>query len=252
LSHKQFRIIPRETVGIGGGTTPTARLLEFSYSMHLYAAQGYIVYTLNPSGTIGYGQEFRARHVNAWGKRTADEIIQGTKRFYQAHPAVDSTKIGCFGASYGGFMTQYLQTQTDMFAAAVSHAGISDITSYWGEGYWGIGYCAAANTNSFPWNNSELFVGQSPLFHADKIKTPLLLLHGDADTNVPVGESIQMFNALRILGKPVELIQVEGENHGIADYHKRITWVKTIMAWFDKYLKDQPQWWEEMYPDRNF
>ena len=234
-----------------GGTNPTSRLLEFSYSMHLYAAQGYVVYTLNPSGTTGFGQEFSARHVNAWGKRTADEIIQGTKLFYRTHPFVDSTKTGCFGASYGGFMTQYLQTQTDIFSAAVSHAGISSIASYWGEGYWGIGYCAAANTNSYPWNNPELFVGQSPLFQADKIKTPLLLLHGDADTNVPVGESIQMFNALRILGKPVELIQVEGENHGIVDYNKRITWVKTIMAWFDKWLKDQPQWWNEMYPDRN-
>jgi dipeptidyl aminopeptidase/acylaminoacyl peptidase len=233
-----------------GGTTPTTRLLEFSYSMHLYAAQGYVVYTLNPSGTIGYGQEFSARHVNAWGKRTADEIIQGTKLFYSKHPFIDSTKMGCFGASYGGFMTQYLQTQTDIFAAAVSHAGISDITSYWGEGYWGIGYCAAANTNSYPWNNPELFVGQSPLFQADKVKTPLLLLHGDVDTNVPIGESIQMFNALRILGKPVEFIQVEGENHGIMDYHKRIAWVKTIMAWFDKHLKDQSQWWNEMYPDR--
>jgi dipeptidyl aminopeptidase/acylaminoacyl peptidase len=234
-----------------GGTTPTLRLLEFSYSMHLYAAQGYIVYTLNPSGTIGYGQEFSARHVNAWGKRTATEIIEATKFFYRSHPFADSSKMGCFGASYGGFMTQYLQTQTDMFAAAVSHAGISSISSYWGEGYWGIGYCAAANTNSYPWNNPELFLGQSPLFQANKIKTPLLLLHGDADTNVPVGESIQMFNALRILGKPVELIQVEGENHGITDYHKRIAWVKTIAAWFDKWLKDQPQWWKEMYPDRN-
>ena len=78
-----------------GGTTPTVRTLEFSYSMHMYAAQGYVVYTLNPSGTIGFGQEFSARHVNAWGKRTADEIILGTQLFYRSHPYVDSTKVGC-------------------------------------------------------------------------------------------------------------------------------------------------------------
>ena len=231
-----------------GGTTPTVRSLEFSYSMHMYAALGYVVYTLNPSGTIGFGQEFSARHVNAWGIRTADEIILGTKQFCRTHAFVDSTKVGCFGASYGGFMTMYLQTQTDFFAAAISHAGISALTSYWGEGNWGIGYCAAANADSYPWNNRELFVNQSPLFSADKIKTPLLLLHGDKDSNVPVGESIQMYNALRILGKTVEFIEVEGEDHGVVDYHKRIRWAKTMQAWFAKYLQNQPDWWEEMYP----
>jgi dipeptidyl aminopeptidase/acylaminoacyl peptidase len=231
-----------------GGTTPTVRSLEFSYSMHMYAALGYVVYTLNPSGTVGFGQEFSARHVNAWGIRTADEIIMGTKQFCRTHPFVDSTKVGCFGASYGGFMTMYLQTQTDFFAAAISHAGISALTSYWGEGNWGIGYCAAANADSYPWNNRELFVNQSPLFSADKIKTPLLLLHGDKDSNVPVGESIQMYNALRILGRTVEFIEVEGEDHGVVDYHKRIRWAKTMQAWFAKYLQNQPDWWEDMYP----
>jgi dipeptidyl aminopeptidase/acylaminoacyl peptidase len=234
-----------------GGTTPTMRSLEFSYSMHMYAALGYVVYTLNPSGTIGFGQEFSARHVNAWGIRTADEIIQGTKLFFRTHSYIDSTKVGCFGASYGGFMTMYLQTQTDLFAAAISHAGISALTSYWGEGNWGIGYCSVANADTYPWNNKMFFVNQSPLFSADKIKTPILLLHGDQDDNVPIGESIQMYNALRILGKPVEFIEVEGENHGVSDYYKRIYWAKTMQAWFAKWLQNDPTWWEEIYPKSN-
>lgn len=233
-----------------GGTSPTNRALESRYSMHMYAAQGYVVYTLNPSGTTGFGQEFAARHVNAWGKVTADEIIKGTKQFCEEHSFVDVKKIGCIGASYGGFMTQYLQTQTDLFAAAISHAGISALSSYWGEGYWGFGYCSVANAGSYPWNNPELFTKQSPLFNADKIKTPLLLLHGNADTNVPVGESIQMFAALKLLGKTVEFIQIDGENHGIAAYSKRIGWQNSIFAWFAKYLKDEPSWWVTLYPDR--
>ncbi len=230
-----------------GGTSPTSRLLEHSYAMHLYAVQGYVVYTLNPSGTTGFGQEFSARHVNAWGQRTADEIILGVKQFCKEHAFVDKNHIGCFGASYGGFMTQYLLTQTDIFAAAISHAGISAISSYWGEGYWGIGYCSIANADSYPWNNSDLYIKQSPLFNADKINTPLLLLHGMVDTNVPIGESIQMYNALKILGKEVEFIQVEGENHGISDYKKRLEWTNTIMAWFAKYLKNDAQWWNNIY-----
>lgn len=233
-----------------GGTSPTNRALEFSYSMHMYAALGYVVYTLNPSGTTGFGQEFAARHVNAWGEPTADEIIRGTELFCKEHPFVNPKKIGCAGASYGGFMTQYLQTRTDLFAAAVSHAGISALSSYWGEGYWGYGYCSVANTGTYPWNNPEFFTKHSPLFNADKIKTPLLLLHGNADTNVPIGESIQMFLALKLLGRTVEFVQVDGENHGVADYKKRLEWQNTIFAWFAKWLKDEPEWWDAMYPER--
>ncbi len=230
-----------------GGTSPTQRTFETTYPLHVYAANDYVVYTLNPSGTTGFGQEFAARHVNAWGKLTADEIIEGTKKFAEEHSFVQGDKIGCIGASYGGFMTQYLLTQTDIFAAGVSHAGISSISSYWGEGYWGYSYSAGASAGSYPWNNKELYVEQSPLFNADKVTTPLLLLHGTADTNVPPGESIQMFTALKLLGKPVELIMVEGENHAIYDFQKRISWNHTIYAFFDKWLKGDDSWWEELY-----
>ena len=89
-------------------------------------------------------------------------------------------------------------------------------------------------------------MNQSPLFDRQN-QYSTLTLHGDKDTNVPVG-SIQMYNALRILGKPVAFIQIEGEDHGVVDYHKRIQWAKTMQAWFAKYLKDQPEWWEELYP----
>jgi len=246
-SNKKYPLI----VYYYGGTSPTSKSITQPYTPQLFASRDYVVYVLNPSGATGYGQEFSARHVNAWGKRTADEIIEGVTKFVDAHPFVDGTKIGCLGASYGGFMTQYLQTLTPMFAAAVSHAGISNVTSYWGEGYWGYSYNSVAAADSYPWSDPELFTKQGSLFNADKINTPLLLLHGTADTNVPIGESIQIFNALRILGKPVEFISVDGENHFISDYDKRILWHNSIMAWFERWLHNDPAWWNDLYPERN-
>ena len=233
-----------------GGTTPTVKGISNPYCAQLFASRDYVVYVIQPSGTLGYGQEFAARHVNAWGQRTADDIIEGTKKFCEEHPYVDAERIGCLGASYGGFMTQYLQTQTDIFAAAVSHAGISNVTSYWGEGYWGYSYNAIAAADSYPWQNPDLFTKQGSLFNADKINTPLLLLHGTVDTNVPMGESIQLFNALKILGKTVEFVQVEGEDHFVADYDKRVLWHNTIMAWFARYLQGTDKWWNDLYPER--
>lgn len=230
-----------------GGTSPSNATFYHLYSPQVFASRGYVVYVVNPSGTTGYGQEYSARHVNAWGKRTADEIIEGTKKFCSEHPFVDSKKIGCIGASYGGFMTQYLQTLTDIFACAVSHAGISNVTSYWGEGYWGYSYNSVAAAKSYPWTDPELFTKQGSLFNADKIHTPLLLLHGTVDTNVPIGESIQLFNALKILGREVEFITVRDENHVISGFDNKLAWQNTIMAWFAKWLQDDPRWWNELY-----
>ena len=234
-----------------GGCTPTSRNFATRYPHHVYAALGYVVYVVNPSGASGFGQKFAARHVNTWGDYVADDIIEGTKKFAAEHTFVDATKIGCVGASYGGFMTQYLQTKTDIFAAAVSHAGISNITSYWGEGYWGYSYGEVAQANSYPWNNPDLYTKHSPLFNADKIRTPLLFLHGSVDTNVPIGESIQMFNALKLLGKETAFVVVDNQNHQIMHYDKRQKWQNTIFAWFAKWLQEDDTWWNALYSPRN-
>lgn len=233
------------------GTVPVERSFGGRYPLNLYAAMGYVVYLLQPSGATGFGQEFSAEHQNNWGITTADEIIEGTKKFIASHSFVDADKIGCIGASYGGFMTMLLQTRTDIFAAAISHAGISDITSYWGEGYWGYTYSINASGKSFPWSHRKLYVDQSPLFNADKVTTPMLLIHGSVDTNVPLGESIQMYQALKLLGKEVDFIQVKDQNHQVLNYTQRILWNNTIFAYFAKHLKDKNQWWESLYPNQN-
>ena len=102
---------------------------------------------------------------------------------------------------------------------------------------WGYNYSEVSMANSYPWSHRQLYVDQSPLFNADKIHTPLLLLHGNADTNVPLVESLQMFTALKLLGREVALVEVEGENHHILDYSKKEKWLATQMAWFARWLK---------------
>lgn len=232
-----------------GGCSPTSRMFQSRYPHHVYAAMGYVVLVVNPSGATGFGQKFSARHVDTAGEGVAEDIISSTQAFCDEHAFVNRKKIGCIGASYGGFMTQYLQTKTDLFAAAISHAGISDHTSYWGEGYWGYSYGEVSMANEYPWTNKHLFVDQSPLYNADKIHTPLLFVHGTADNNVPVGESIQLYTALKLLGRPTAMVLVDGQDHHIIDYEKRLKWQNTIFAWFAKWLQDDASWWTEMYGD---
>ena len=245
-----------------GGCSPVSRYFESPYAPQMWNSLGYVAYILQPSGCTGFGQEWASRHVNtAGGTPDADgrvhggtpagDIIEGVEQLCREHPFINREKIGCMGASYGGFMTQYLQTVTDLFACAVSHAGIANHTSYWGEGYWGYNYSEVSMANSYPWSHRQLYVDQSPLFRADKIHTPLLLLHGNADTNVPLIESLQMFTALKLLGREVALVEVEGQNHHIQDYGKREKWLATQMAWFQRWLKDDPSWWEALYPKKH-
>ncbi|MDE6066715.1 MAG: prolyl oligopeptidase family serine peptidase [Duncaniella sp.] len=233
-----------------GGCSPVSRVFDTTYNPHLFAANGFISLVINPSGATGFGQEYSSRHVATAGEGVAQDIIDGVKAFGDEFDFVNKDKIGCCGASYGGFMTQYLQTVTDIFAAAISHAGISDHTSYWGEGYWGHSYSHVSMGHKLPWSDRELYVGHSPLYNADKINTPLLFLHGDVDTNVPFGESVQMFTALKVLGKETAFVAAKDQDHHVLDYGKREIWLNTMLAWFNKYLQDDPTWWEDMYPTK--
>lgn len=235
-----------------GGCSPSSRYFSASYSFLSLASQGYVIYILQPRGAAGFGQEFASWHVNTAGDPQCQDIIEGTDKFCNEHPFVDRTKLGCMGASYGGFMTQYLQTKTDMFACAISHAGISNHASYWGFGYWGYSYSQVSMAGEYPWTNKKLFVDNSPLFNVDKIHTPILFLHGTDDRNVPVIESSQMYTALRLLGRETAYVTFKGEGHHVENYTRLCNWQQTIQAWFAKYLKGEDAWWKALYADPKF
>ena len=233
-----------------GGCSPTSKRFGGGshYPAHYWNSLGYIVLIVNPSGAAGFGQEWAARHVNTAGEGVAEDIIEATEYFADNNAWVNKEKIGCVSASYGGFMTQTLLSKTDLYACGISHAGISSHTSYWGEGYWGHSYSEVSMANSYPWTRKDLYVDRSPLYNADKIHKPILFTHGTADTNVPIGESIQMYTAMKILGVPTAFVMVEGENHGIMDYGKRKKWINTMASWFQRWLQDDDSWWFGMYP----
>jgi dipeptidyl aminopeptidase/acylaminoacyl peptidase len=224
-----------------GGVSP--RDLRFTYTYHWWVANGYVVYVLNPRGCVGYGEAFAAKHNNDWGTLAAQDIIEGTQKLLAASPSLDPKRVGAYGGSYGGFIAMDLTTKIDLFAALCSQTGISNITSYFGVGEWGFTYGDIALPGSYPWNRRDVFVEKSPVFHADQVRTPLLLMHGTADVNVPSGESEQMFVALKLLGKNVAYVRFKGEDHIFTKFSNRIAEREILREWFDLQLKgDSTDW----------
>lgn len=218
---------------------------RFSVQNQLWLANGYVVYVLNTVGAVGRGQEFADYHAGDWGTEATQDVIEGTQKLLAAHPYLDSERMGCFGGSYGGFITLDLLTKTKMFKVAIDMYGISNITNYFGGGTWGYWYSDLASPGQFPWSDRDVYVEKSPIYNADKIATPLLILHGGNDTNVPWLESDQMFVALKLLGRDVVYARFQNETHNInSKYENLILHRQMMLEWFDKYLKDQPEAWE--------
>lgn len=224
-----------------GGASP--RDLRFTYTYHWWVANGYVVYVLNPRGCIGYGEKFAAQHANDWGTLASQDIIEGTQKLLAETPYLDKNRVGAYGGSYGGFITMDLATKTDLFTALCSMSGISTIGSYFGAGQWGFTYGDLALPGSYPWNRRDVFVEKSPYFNADKVRSPLLLMHGSDDSNVPVGESDQMFTALKLLGKNVSYVRFKGEDHIFSKFANRMAEREILREWFDLHLKSDPTDW---------
>ncbi|MBL0062442.1 MAG: S9 family peptidase [bacterium] len=218
---------------------------RFSIQNQMWMANGYVVYVLNTVGCVGRGQAFADYHAGDWGTEATQDIIEGTEKILAAHPYLDRERMGCYGGSYGGFITLDLLTKTDMFKVAIDMYGISNITNYFGAGTWGYWYSDLASPGQFPWSDKDVYVDKSPIYSADKIKTPLLILHGGIDNNVPWLESDQMFVALKLLGQDVVYARFQNETHNInTKYSNLLLHRQMMLEWFDKYLKDQPEAWD--------
>lgn len=160
---------------------------------------------------------------------------------------VDPERVGLWGHSWGGYQTAFLVTQTDIFAAAIAGAPLTDMVSMYSSIYWNTGGANQAIFESsqgrFKGNfidNYDAYIRNSPAFHADQVTTPLIILHNDRDGAVDFNQGITYFNTLRQLGKTVILLEYVGENHGLSRDVNRKDYAIRMSEWFDHYLKDAP------------
>ena len=207
-------------------------IINFSF----YVSRGYVVFV--PDIPYKTGEP---------GPSAANAILPGVEHMI-AQGYIDSDKVGMQGHSWGGYQTAYLVTQTDMFACAESGAPVSNMTSAYGGIRWGSGMSrmfqyerTQSRIGGDLWSARDKYIMNSPVFFADKVNTPLLILHNDEDGAVPWYQGIELFVALRRLGKPAWMLNYNGEPHWVMDDANRLDFAKRMQQFFDHYLKDAPE-----------
>ena len=208
----------------------------FSFEWQILAASGYAVVAANPRGSSGYGLAFSRAIWADWGNRDFEDVMAAVDRAVEMGVA-DPDRLGVGGWSYGGILTDHVITRTGRFKAAISGASEANYFSNYGTDHYQYEW---ETELGLPWRNVERWVKMSPWFGVDKVTTPTLLMGGADDMNVPLLNSEQLYQALRRLGVPTELVIYPGQNHGI----RKPTYVRDryqrYVAWYDRYLKPAP------------
>ncbi len=207
--------------------------LYFNYDWQLFAANDYVVMGINPRGSSGRGLNFQKMIFADWGNVDANDISQ-LADYAISLGYIDKNRLGLGGWSYGSMLTNYVIAKDQRFKAATSGAGISNILSGFGDDQYIRDYITEIGT---PWDNTETWLKVSyPFLNANDIVTPTLFLVGEKDYNVPLIGSEQMYQALKHLDIPTELIVYPGENHSFStpSYNKDV--LERYLAWYDKHL----------------
>lgn len=207
----------------------------FNAAAQFYAGRGYTVLAINPRGSSGYGQKFSDGSVNNWGGGDYKDLMAGVDKVLAAHPNIDPDKLFVTGGSYGGFMTNWVITQTTRFKAAVSAASVSDMISFYATSLYQD--LVHAEFNGFPWadDNYALLWKWSPLAHVKNATTPTMFLHGENDNDVHITQAEQMFTALRQRGIQSELVRYPREGHGFREPKHRLDSLTRTVEWFDRF-----------------
>lgn len=207
---------------------------HYRWNPVLFAAQGYVVLAANPRGSTSFGQRFTDEISGDWGGKAYQDLMNGVDHLI-GMGLVDPQRMGAAGGSYGGYMVNWILGHSDRFHALVSHAGVYNLESMYGvtEELWFPEW----EFQGTPWSNPEMYRRWSPHLSAAKFKTPTLVVHGELDYRVPIGEGMQLFTALQRQKVPSKLLYFPDEGHWIAKPQNSLLWHKTVFAWFDTYLR---------------
>ncbi len=209
----------------------------FNPAAQFHAGRGYAVLAINPRGSSGYGQKFSDGSVDNWGGGDYKDLMAGVDHVLAKHSAtIDPAKLFVTGGSYGGFMTNWVITQTNRFKAAVAVASVSDMISFYATSMYQD--LVHAEFRGFPWagDNYALLWKWSPLAHVGNATTPTMFLHGENDNDVHITQAEQMFTALRQKGVASELVRYPREGHGFREPKHRLDAAERTVAWFDRYM----------------
>jgi dipeptidyl aminopeptidase/acylaminoacyl peptidase len=210
----------------------------YRWNPQIYANDGYVVFMPNPRGSTGYGQQFCAEISGDWGGKVFIDIKNGVAQT-AALPYIDKNRIGAAGASYGGYMIDWIEGHNDdprfKFKVLVSHDGVYNLTSMYGatEELWFPEW----EFKGTPWTNSAMYDRWSPHKFVQNFKTPILIITNTLDYRVPETEGLQMFTAVQRMGVESKLIDFPDEGHWVQKPGNSAFWHNNVLGWLDKHLK---------------
>jgi dipeptidyl aminopeptidase/acylaminoacyl peptidase len=212
---------------------------SFNFGFQYNSARGYATLAINPRGSTGSGQKFSDGCINNWGGGDYKDLMAGIDYVLKTHPEIDGSRLGVTGGSYGGFMTNWIITQTNRFKAAVSHRSISNLISFYGTS--AVGDLMHTEFNGYPWNgeNFALLWKWSPLAHVKNTVTPTMFIHGEIDNICPITQAEEMYTALRRRGIPAELVRYPREGHGLREPKHQMDGMLRGLEWMDHFLKGE-------------
>jgi dipeptidyl aminopeptidase/acylaminoacyl peptidase len=218
----------------GGPQGAWGETWSYRWNPQVFASAGYLVVMPNPRGSTGYGQKFIDDINGDWGGKVYDDIM-AVADHVEKLPYVDPERMAAAGGSFGGYMIDWILGHTNRFKALISHSGVYDLRSMAGETeeLWFPRW----EFNGMPWDNPDMYAKWSPSFFAQNFKTPTLVLHGEIDYRVPVGQGMQLFTALQMQKVPSKIVLFPDEGHWISKPQNSVLWYAQFLEWVGEWLK---------------